>query len=174
MKNILFISGSLRKESVNTKLLKAFEEAFPEEVSTTWANINLPLYNMDSEGTFPAEVQVLREQILGADLIFIATPEYNRGMSGALKNALDWTSRPSGQNAWSNKRTFVISSSTGALAGALAFYQVKQSLLHLNAEVISHPEFMVGRAPEKFDETGQLQDEQTAEYIKGAVEKLLS
>jgi chromate reductase len=173
MKNILFISGSLRKESVNTKLLKAFEKALPEGATAVWADINLPLFNEDLESDFPAEAQTLREQMLGSDLIIIAAPEYNRGMTGVLKNAIDWASRPYGKNAWVGKKVLVTSSSPGAIGGALALYQVKQSLMHLNADVIGQPEFMVGGAYDKFDESGELTDESTKEHIEKALQQIL-
>ena len=90
MKNILFISGSLGLESVNTKLLKAFESALPDSVSSSWGDIDLPLFNKDLEVEFPEKAQELREAILSADVIIISTPEHNRGMPGVLKNAIDW------------------------------------------------------------------------------------
>jgi len=173
MKNILFISGSLRKKSVNTALLRAFASALPEGYTSTWADVNLPLFNEDLEANFPAGAETLRQQILAADAIVIATPEYNRGMSGALKNAIDWASRPYGQNAWAGKRVLVAAASPGGIAGALAVYQVKQSLLHLNAEVLGQPEFMVGGAFEKFNEAGELTDEKTQKFIKSAITVLL-
>jgi len=116
----------------------------------------------------------LKEQILSADAIVISTPEYNRGMSGVLKNAIDWASRPYGQSAWKNKKILVTAVSPGAIGGALALYQVKQSLLHLNADVIGQPEFMVGGAGEKFDDTGDLIDNDTKEYIASALQVLLA
>lgn len=169
MKNILFISGSLRKKSVNTALLRAFESALPEGYTSAWADLNLPLFSEDLESDFPEKAETLRQQILEADAIIIATPEYNRGMSGTLKNAIDWASRPYGKNAWVGKRVLVAAASPGGIAGALAVYQVKQSLLHLNAEVLGQPEFMVGGAFDKFNEAGELTDEKTKEFIDKAI-----
>lgn len=169
MKNILFISGSLRAQSVNSSLLQAFAKALPEEHIATWADVNLPLFNEDLESNFPLEAETLRQQILAADAIVIATPEYNRAMSGILKNAIDWASRPYGKNAWTGKRVLVTAASPGSIGGALALYQVKQSLLHLNADVIGQPEFMVAGAFEKFNEAGELIDEKTQEFINKAV-----
>lgn len=172
MKNILLISGSLREQSINSGLLRAFAKALPKEWTSTQAKLNLPLFNEDIESDFPAVAETLRQQILEADAIIISTPEYNRGMSGVLKNAIDWASRPYGQNAWSGKRVLVTAASPGSIAGALAVYQVKQSLLHLNAEVIGQPEFMVGGAFEKFNEAGDLTDEKTKEFINRAISSL--
>lgn len=169
MKNILFISGSLRKKSVNTALLRAFESALPEDYTGTWADVNLPLFNEDLEADFPAEAETLRQHILAADAIVISTPEYNRGMSGVLKNAIDWGSRPSGKSAWAGKRILVATVSPGGIGGALAAYQVKQSLIHLNADVIGQPEFMVGGAFNKFNEAGELTDDKTREYVDKAI-----
>ncbi len=174
MKKILFISGSLRKNSINTGLLKAFEAQLPNDTEAQWADLNLPLFSQDLEATFPAEAQKLREQILSSDAIVIAAPEYNRGMSGVLKNAIDWASRPYGKNAWQGKKVLVTAVSPGGIAGALAVYQVKQSLLHLNAEVLGQPEFMVGGAMEKFSDTGVLEDEKTIEFIGKAISIILS
>ena len=174
MKKVLFISGSLRAKSINTNLLRAFANALPEGTEAIWADINLPLFNEDVENMlFPEEATKLKEQILSADAIVISTPEYNRGMSGVLKNAIDWASRPYGQSAWKNKKILVTAVSPGAIGGALALYQVKQSLLHLNANVIGQPEFMVGGAGNKFAETGDLIDNDTKEYIASALQVLL-
>lgn len=173
MKKVLLISGSLRKKSFNTALLQAFADELTDKAEVAWADIHLPLFNEELEGEFPADAQTFKQHILNADAIIIATPEYNRGMSGVLKNAIDWASRPYGQNAFTGKRVLVSSVSTGGIAGALASYQVKQSLLHLNANVIGQPEFMVGGAPQKFDEAGVLTDESTKKLITSAVQVLL-
>lgn len=174
MKNLLLLSGSLRAASINTGLLRGFAEAVPADTTVAWADLNLPLFNEELEEDFPAVAETLREQILAADAIVIATPEYNRGMSGVLKNAIDWGSRPYGENAWAGKRILVAAASPGSIGGALAVYQVKQSLLHLNAEVLGQPEFMVGGAGDKFTDQGDLIDEKTKEYITQAITKLLA
>lgn len=172
MKHILFISGSLRIASINTALLKALEAALPEGYTSAWADIQLPLFNEELESDFPAAAKTFRTQIQEADVVIIATPEYNRGMSGVLKNAIDWASRPYGENAWSGKRILVCSASPSGIGGALALYQVKQSLLHLDAHVIGQPEVMIGNASSKFDETGTLTDADTKTFISEVVAAL--
>jgi chromate reductase len=172
MKNVLLISGSLRAGSMNTGLLKSFAEHLPSDVTTTWADINLPLFNEELEAEFPSSAQTLRDQVLAADTIIIATPEYNRGMSGALKNAIDWASRPYGQNAWKGKRVLVCGVSVGSISAALAVYQVKQSFLHLDAHVLGQPEFMVGNGSEKFTPEGVLHDEGTKAFVVSAIDVL--
>lgn len=172
MSNLLLISGSLRSQSLNTKLLNAFAACAAEDTEVAFADIgNLPLFNEDLEATFPPAATALREQIAAADAIVIATPEYNRAMSSALKNAIDWASRPYGENAWVGKRVLVCSVSPGSISGALANYQVKQSLAHLKADVLPD-EFMVGSASKKFDDAGTLTDDKTRGIIAAALEQL--
>ncbi len=172
---LLAISGSLRKDSYNTSLLRAFAEYAPEGVTVTFADIGvLPLFNQDDEAAFPEVATTLKEQILAADGILIATPEYNRGMPGVLKNALDWTSRPYGHNAWVNKPVYVMGASSGPIAAALAQYNVKQVLTYLNAFVMGQPEFYCGVAASKFDESGKLIDEGTREHVVTGTQAFLT
>ena len=169
---LLLISGSLRAESLNTKLLRAFAAGVSDETEVSFAEIgDLPLFNEDREANFPPAATALRQQIVAADAIIISTPEYNRAMSGALKNAIDWASRPYGENAWAGKQILVCSVSPGSISGAVANYQVKQSLMHLGAQVLPD-EFMVGNAGGKFDEQGTLTDEKTLGFIARTLEKL--
>lgn len=173
MQNLLLISGSLRDDSVNTKLLKAFADSVADSVTVQWADINLPLFNEDMEtDAFPEAAQRLRKQIQAADVVLIATPEYNRAMSGALKNAIDWASRPYGENAWRGTTVLVTSASPGSISGALAQYQVVQSMHHVGAIVPPGLEFMVGHATDKFDEYGALTDEPTRKHIYAALEQV--
>jgi chromate reductase len=95
-------------------------------------------------------------------------------MPGVLKNAIDWTSRPYGKNSFAGKRVLVVSVSVGGIAGVMANYELKRVLLHLEAEVMSEPEFLLGNAGEKFDNDGTLTDKQTIGYVAGAVEALLA
>lgn len=173
--NLLAISGSLRKDSYNTSLLRAFAEYAPEGVTVTFGDIGqLPLFNQDDEAGFPEAATKLKEQILAADGILIATPEYNRGMPGVLKNALDWTSRPYGHNAWVGKPVYVMGASSGPIAAALAQYNVKQVLTYLNAFVMGQPEFYCGVAGSKFDESGALIDEGTREHVVSGMQAFLT
>ncbi|NBD73811.1 hypothetical protein GVX82_02095 [Patescibacteria group bacterium] len=171
MSSILLISGSLRAASLNTALLRAFEARAPAGTSVAWGSCDLPLFSEELEADFPPAAHALKEQIETADAVIIATPEYNRAMSGALKNAIDWTSRPYGKNSWTGKQVLVASVSPGSISGALANYQVKQSLLHLKAAVLPR-EFLVGSATEKFA-NGHLTDEKTLEFIDRAYDSLV-
>lgn len=172
MKTLILLSGSLREDSINTALLRAFESTAKERANCVWADPRIPLYNEELEKDFPKEVEKLRDAILSADGILLASPEYNRGMSGVMKNAIDWASRPYGENAWKGKTVLAASASPGSVAGALAVYQMKQSLLHLDARVMGQPEIMVGGAFEKFNDAGELIDVKTKKIVEKAVDAL--
>jgi chromate reductase len=175
MRNVVLISGSLREESWNTKILAAFSSAMPEGVHADWIDIAWPLFNEDLETeSFPESVRAAKEKIAAAEAVIIATPEYNRSTPGVLKNALDWLSRPYGENSFAGKTVLVTSASLGAVSGACAYYNVVQVLTHLSADILHDTEFMVGHAADKFDDRGELIDEDTKRFITDAVQKLLS
>ena len=168
---ILAFSGSLRKASSNSGLIRAAAELAGDEMDIVLIDISaFPLYNQDMEAAFPPELANLKKQIREADGIIIATPEFNRSIPGALKNMFDWTSRPYGDNAWDNKRVVTMGASPGAIGTALAQYHLKQILLYLNARVQGQPEFYVSNSSDKFDKEGNLTDEKTKEYIKKLLE----
>ena len=169
--HILALSGSLRKGSYNTALVRAFQKLAPEGVTVEIADIStLPLFNQDEEANFPPAAAALKEKIEHADGIIVATPEYNRSIPGVLKNAIDWTSRPYGQGAWNGKAVYVIGASIGPIAAALAQADLKKTMLFMNAIVLGQPEFYLGVAGSKFDEAGNLIDEDTEKHIKKAFE----
>ena len=167
---ILGIVGSTRKGSYNRGLMNAFIEHKPEGVEMEVVEIGtLPLFDQDVEASaFPETAQALKDQIANADAVIIATPEYNRGMPGVLKNAIDWASRPYGKNSFAGKTVYVVGASVGPIATAVSQYNVKQVMLYLDAHVIGQPEFYVGLAGEKFDAEGTLTDASTKEHIVGA------
>lgn len=175
MTNIVGIVGSLRKGSYNLALMNAFIKQAPEGVSIEIASIgDLPLFNEDLEvNAFPEAAQILKSKIESADAVIISTPEYNRGTSGVLKNAIDWISRPDGQNSLKGKLVLVVGASTGVRGADIAQYDLKRSLTYMNSKVIGQPEFFLGLAAEKFNEAGELIDVDTAKYIDKALDALL-
>jgi chromate reductase, NAD(P)H dehydrogenase (quinone) len=166
--HVLGIIGSLREHSFNKSLMEAFMELKPVGVDMTIADIaSLPLYNEDLEATFPESALKLKKQVESADVIIIATPEYNRSIPGVLKNAIDWISRPYGKNSFMGKKVLVIGASVGPIGTALAQYDLKKMLLHGNAHVLGQPEFFVGNAGSKMTD-GVITDTATREHITAA------
>lgn len=172
--NIVAISGSLRKDSFNTKLLHAMQELLPEDISLDVVSIGeLPLYDGDLEEAFPKEAQALKDAISGADALVIATPEYNRSMSGVLKNAIDWASRPYGKNSFAGKPVLVAGVSSGKIGTAVAQSHLKQVLVYLDAHMVGQPELYLGPAEDIFNDDGTLVDSMK-ERVKGALEALIA
>jgi chromate reductase, NAD(P)H dehydrogenase (quinone) len=163
---IVGISGSLRKGSFNTALLRAFSN-LGEDFTVESAEIgNLPLFNQDMETNLPKAALAFKNSIKSADGILFVTPEYNYSIPGVLKNAIDWVSRPYGNNSFENKPAAIMSASGGMLGGARAQYHLRQMMVFLNMHPMNRPEFMLSFAPKKFDEKGNLIDEETKAKIK--------
>lgn len=163
---LLGISGSLRKASYNTSLLRAVVSLAPEGVEIVTADISeIPLYNEDVRAKgFPPPAEKFREQIRAADGLLFVTPEYNYSMPGVLKNAIDWASRPPDQ-PFSGKPAGVIGASMGQMGTSRAQYHLRQSGVYLNLRFLNLPEIMVASAHDKFDEKGNLTDEKTRGYV---------
>lgn len=163
---VIALSGSLRKESYTTKLLRAFQKYAPESVTVEIFDIStLPFINEDLEENLPASVQDLHRAIKQADAALFATPEYNRSYSPVLKNAIDWGSRPDGQNAWDGMPAGVVGSTIYNLGTFGAQQHLRQVLMYVNMPVLQQPEFYLEKAGQKFDDAGELTDEHTHEKI---------
>lgn len=173
--NIVALSGSLRKDSHNTQLVRALQGLAPSGVEIEVVSIaDLPLYNNDSEAAYPASAQALKDKIKAADGLFIATPEYNRSMSGVLKNAIDWASRPYGNNSFENKVVMTAGVSSGKIGTAVAQSHLRQVLVYLGARVIGQPELYLGPASAVFAADGSIQDEKVKELVQKALEVLVA
>ena len=170
MKTFIAISGSLRKDSFNTKLLNALKSLAAEGVMIDIVDISaIPMYDQDKEVSFPQTAQDLKNKIRLADGVIFATPEYNRSIPGVLKNTIDWVSRPYGDNAFDGKKVLVLGASIGPISTALAQYHLKQIMLYLNTHVVGQPEFFMGPVGDKFDAEGNLVDESTRQHLKDAL-----
>jgi chromate reductase, NAD(P)H dehydrogenase (quinone) len=166
MIKILSFAGSLRKGSYNKALLYAASELVPVQTDLEIFDLNgIPLFNQDLEGSVPDAVTEFKKKIRAADALLIATPEHNFSIPGVLKNAIDWASRPHGDNSFEGKPVAIISASTGMLGGARAQYQLRQSFVFLNMYPINKPEIFVSFAGQKFDSEGRLTDSKTSELI---------
>lgn len=156
---LLLISGSLRKGSYNRMLLSEAARAFGE-AEVVEADLSLPLYDGDLEEAegVPQMVQTLAAQIKGADAIVIGAPEYNKGITGVLKNALDWVSRVPG-SAFRDKPTVVVSASAGRTGGETAQFMTLSCLTQLQARLVPGTAVLIAGAMNAFDEGGRLKDE---------------
>jgi chromate reductase len=171
---ILGFAGSLRKGSFNKALLHVAVELAPENAEIEIFDLEgIPLFNQDFERNPPEKVRDFKSRIKAADAILIASPEYNYSVSGVLKNAIDWASRPYDDNAFEDKPVAVMSASIGMLGGARAQYHLRQTFVTLGMYPINYPEVMVAYAREKIDENGKVKDKQTIEMIQQLVEALV-
>lgn len=160
--------GSLRRDSYTRRVAAALAEAAPAGLAFDFVEIgDLPLYNPDLDTEAPPAAWVrLREQVGVADAVLFATPEYNRSVPGALKNAIDVGSRPAGQNAFDAKPGGVISVSPGSIGGFGANQHLRQSLVFLNVRVMQQPEAYVGGAAALFDADGTFNNERTRGFLQ--------
>lgn len=157
---VAVLVGSLRKASINRKLALALAELAPPSLNLEIVEIgDLPLYNEDADGDdAPAAYAPFRARLKAADAVLFVTPEYNRSVPAALKNAIDVGSRPYGQSAFSGKPGAVLSASPGAIGGFGANHHLRQSLVFLDVYVLQQPEAYLGGAGSFFDESGALSD----------------
>lgn len=171
---VLGISGSLRRDSHNTRLLQAAEELLPNGVELeVWNGLKaVPPYDEDDDLVeAPAAVAELRDAIAGADAILVATPEYNHSVPGQLKNALDWASRPLATNPLRNKPVAVVGASMGAFGAVWAQAELRKVLAAIGARVVEG-EVAVGHAHRRFDEKGQLTDDDLRDQLAEVVDAL--
>jgi len=170
---VVGISGSLRKGSFNTAALRAAQGLAPEGMTIEIAEIgDLPLYNDDLRAAgYPPSAERFRAQLASSDAILFVTPEYNYSVSGVLKNAIDWGSRPPNQ-PFEGKPIAMMGASGGLLGTARAQYHLRQMMVFLDAFPLNKPEVMIGQAGKKFDESGKLIDEPTREFIRKLLESL--
>jgi len=153
--HILGISGSLRAGSLNTRLLSEAERLF-DPASITRADLRLPLYDGDLETQgMPEAVTRLADQIAAADAVIISGPEYNKSISGVLKNALDWVSRTK-PNPWRDKPVALMSATAGRAGGERAQWIMRLALNPFRPRLLVGPEVLVGSAASQFDAAGRL------------------
>ena len=171
---VLGISGSLRRDSHNTKLLRAAAELLPDgaELQLFDGLRAVPPYDEDEDDVAPAAVAELREAIAGADAVLFATPEYNHSVPGQLKNALDWASRPFVTNPLRGKPVAVVGASIGAFGAVWAQAELRKVLAATGARVVDS-ELALGHAHERFDAGGRLVDEALGGTLAEVVEALV-
>lgn len=164
---VLGFAGSLRQASYNRALIRAAQKLAPSGMSFEIVDLDdIPLYNGDVEAQGdPPGVTAFKQAIAAADGILIATPEYNHGVPGVMKNAIDWASRPPRGAPLGGKPVGFIGASPGMTGSARGQSQLRQAFEFTNSYCMPQPEILVYRAHEKFDDAGQLTDETTAKYL---------
>jgi chromate reductase len=167
-----YFVGSLSAKSINRELSKALIRLAPEDLEFTEIPIgNLPLYSQDYDENFPPEPRALKEAIAGSDAILFVTPEYNRSIPGALKNAIDWASRPGGQGSFDQMPAAVIGASIGQLGTAMAQQSLRGVLSFCNARQMTAPEAYIRDTPVNFPGEGEVADESTKAFLTNYMEQ---
>ena len=173
--HILGFAGSLRRQSYNRAILAVASEMVPDDATFEIFELEgIPPFNQDLELEPPEKVRDFKARIRAADAILIATPEYNYSISGVLKNAIDWASRPYGDNAFDGKPVGLMGASVGMLGTARAQYDLRRSFIFLNMFPLNQPEVMVPFAQDKVDVNGRLTDEKTRKKIRDLLESLVA
>jgi chromate reductase len=165
-RDVAVLVGSLRKGSYNRKLALALQRLSPERLKLELVEIgHMPFYDEDLEAQAPSAWTAFRERIRAADALLFVTPEYNRSVPAALKNALDVGSRPYGKSVWNGKPGAIVSASPGGIGGFGANHHLRQSMVFLNVPVMQQPEAYVGGVDKLFDGQGNLTNEGTSKFL---------
>lgn len=171
MSTIAVFVGSLKEQSLNRRLAKTLESLAPEGVTFTYVDINMPLFNQDMEADYPTSAQIAKDILAKTDGVLIVTPEYNRGLPGVLKNAIDWVSRPYGTNSLAGKPTGVVGISSTPVGTAVAQASLRPVLAFLDVKLLSKPEVYVANATDDmFDGQGIIIDEHWRKNLKTYME----
>ncbi|HEX4747370.1 MAG TPA: NADPH-dependent FMN reductase [Gaiellaceae bacterium] len=167
-----YFVGSLSSTSINRELSKALIRLAPDDLEFTEIPIgNLPLYSQDYDEHYPPEPRALKKAIAESDAVLFVTPEFNRSIPGALKNALDWASRPWGQNSFDQMPAAVIGASSGQIGTALAQQSLRGVLSFCNARQMTAPEAYIRYSPEIFPGEGEVADESTKAFLTNYMEE---
>jgi chromate reductase len=171
---ILGFAGSLRKDSYNRALLRAASKMMPTNTRLEVFDLEgIPPFNQDYESQPPEKIKEFKNKIRSADAILIATPEYNYSIPGVLKNAIDWVSRPPGDNVLRGKPVAIMGASTGRFGTARALYHLRQCFVFLDMLPINHPEVMISNAKDSFDERGKLKDVKAEQLVAELIKQLV-
>jgi chromate reductase, NAD(P)H dehydrogenase (quinone) len=167
-----YIIGSLSAESINRTLSKALIRLAPDNLSFVEIPIkDLPIYNRDFDNDFPPVGRALKDAIASVDAVLFVTPEYNRGLPGGLKNAIDWASRPYGTNSFDRKPSAMIGASPGKIGTALAQQQLRLALSYCNSPQLSAPEAYLQFTPGLITNDGEVTDKSTEQFLRNFMDE---
>jgi len=168
-----YLIGSLARESINRRLATALTRLAPRELALTEIPIrDLPLYSYDYDDAYPPVAQVFKRAIAEVDAVLFVTPEYNRSIPGALKNAIDWASRPYGQNSFTRKPSAVIGTSPGAIGTAVAQQHLRSVLGFCNSPQMNSVEAYIQFTPNLVTADGTVTVAHTAQFLKDFMREL--
>jgi chromate reductase len=171
-RRIAVIVGSIRKGSINRKLAHALMKLAPKEFQMEIPRIDdLPVFNQDHDQNPPEPVVRLKSQIAAADALLFVTPEHNRSIPTALKNALDWASRPYGKNAWAGKPAGILGASPGSIGTAVAQQHLRNVLSYLDVPTLGQPEVFIHFTEGLIDADGNIPSEGTRKFLQGFVDR---
>ncbi|WP_367718415.1 NADPH-dependent FMN reductase [Nitratireductor sp. GISD-1A_MAKvit] len=173
MKNILVLVGSNRKDSINRKFAQALEKLAEGRLEFEYFDLaTLPMYNDDEALDYPASARHLKDRVAAADGVLFVTPEHNRSIPAVLKNAIDWGSRPWGENSWTGKPTAIVGASPGAMGAIAAQIHLRSIMVSLGAFLMTSPEVYLQMKPGLFDENNDIPNEDTRAFLTGFVDSL--
>lgn len=165
MAKIAVFVGSLQTKSYNKMLAKDLIEVAPDELEFEYIDINLPLLNQDLEVDFPAEVTAVKTAVKAADGVLFVTPEYNHNIPGVLKNALDWVTRPSGDNSFASKPAGIVGASPSQTGTRNVQPLLRGLLTYLQMDVMESPEIYIAEAGKYFDDDGTVGEELKQDFM---------
>ena len=168
-----YFVGSLATASINRLLAKALVRLAPPELEMTEISYkDLPLYNWDYDANYPSVARAFKDAIAAVDAVLFVTPEYNRSIPGALKNAIDWASRPYGKNSFARKPSAVIGTSPGKIGTAIAQQHLRSILSFCNSPQMNAPEAYIQFEPGLITPDGEVTNAGTAEFLRGYMQDL--
>lgn len=174
MTQVGIVVGSIREGSFSGRVAKALVSLLPDGYEANYIQIDhLPLYNQDHDADSPQEFIDLREQVEAQDALIFVTPEHNRSVPTALKNAIDAASRPYGENKWAGKPALIASQSPGAISGFGANHHLRQMLTFVDVPTVQQPEVYIAETPTLFGENGEFLQDGTEEFLQSAVDALV-
>jgi chromate reductase len=166
-----YIVGSLSTESINRRLANALMRLSPKHLKFVDIPIrDLPLYNRDFDTNYPPAGRALKDAIAAVDAVLFVTPEYNRGIPGGLKNAIDWASRPHGTNSFAHKPSAVIGASPGKIGTAVGQQSLRNVLSFCNSPLMEAPEAYIQFTPGLITEAGEVTDKGTEQFLREFIE----
>lgn len=175
MTKVGVVVGSIREGSFSERVAKALVSVLPEGYEASYLQIDhLPLYSQDSDENAPQEYLNFRDEVAAQDALIFVTPEHNRSVPAALKNALDIASRPYGENKWAGKPALIASQSPGVISGFGANHHLRQMLTFVDVPVVQQPEVYIAETPALFGENGEFLQEGTEAFLQTAVDAFVN